>query len=479
MKKTLATIFSTLFVLFSLAGCGANNPANSESYEGHPRIVTLQIVGFNDFHGNTLDSETGLGISKTASVINEVTNNKLNTIILSQGDMWQGSAESNLTKGFIVTDWMSEQGFVSMTLGNHEFDWGEDRIKENAAIANFPFLGINVYNRSTNERPDYCKPSVIVQKNGVKVGIIGAIGDCYSSIAASKVKDVYFKAGTELDSLVKYEAKSLKEQGCDIVIYSVHDDDSAYNTELSKEYVDIVFEGHTHKNYIRKDDKGVYHLQGAGYNNSFSYAKLEVDTKNDTFKVTDIKSIFTHDYTKKVEPEVRSEALFEKYKSIIGNVRQPIAELTKRYYSEDLRQLVSQLYLETGLEEWKEKYNIFLGGGYLSCRSPYHLGAGEVSYADIFNLFPFDNTIQLCSLKGSDLKSRFMETDNENYFITYSDYGRANQENVNLNDTYYIVCDNYCSDYAPNKLTVVEEYSDPFLFARDLLLNYVSAGNLA
>ena len=89
---------------------------------------------------------------------------------------------------------------------------------------------------------------------------------------------------------MKYEAKSLKEQGCDIVIYSIHDDDAAYNIELSKEYVDIVFEGHTHKNYIRKDDKGVYHLQGAGYNNSFSYAKLEVDTKNDTFKVTDIKS---------------------------------------------------------------------------------------------------------------------------------------------------------------------------------------------
>ena len=248
MKKTLATIFSTLFVLFSLAGCTNNAQVNSESYEGHPRIVTLQIVGFNDFHGNTLDSETGLGISKTASVINQVTNNKLNTIILSQGDMWQGSAESNLTKGFIVTDWMSEQGFVSMTLGNHEFDWGEDRIKENAEIANFPFLGINVYNHSTNERAPYCQPSVIVQKNGVKVGIIGAIGDCYSSIAASKVKDVYFKTGTELDSLVKYEAKSLKDQGCDIVIYSVHDDDSAYNIELSKEYVDIVFEGHTHKN---------------------------------------------------------------------------------------------------------------------------------------------------------------------------------------------------------------------------------------
>lgn len=479
MKKILATIFSTLFVLFSLAGCTNNAQANSESYEGHPRIVTLQIVGFNDFHGNTLDSETGLGISKTASVINEVTNNKLNTIILSQGDMWQGSAESNLTKGFIVTDWMSEQGFASMTLGNHEFDWGEDRIKENAEIANFPFLGINVYNRSTNERPDYCKPSVIVQKNGVKVGIIGAIGDCYSSIAASKVKDVYFKTGTELDSLVKYEAKSLKEQGCDIVIYSIHDDDSAYNTELSKDYVDIVFEGHTHNAYIHSDSKGVYHFQGAGYNKTFPYAKLEVDTKNDTFKIVEKRQITTLDYLKSAENETRSEALFEKYRHIIGNARTPIANLNSSYGSDFLRNIISQLYLDLGLEEWKEKYNIFLGGGYLSCRSPYHLGSGEVSYADIYSLFPFDNTIQLCSLKGSDLKSRFIETDNKNYFITYSDYGKANQENVNLNDTYYIVCDNYCSDYAPNKLTVVEEYSDPFLFARDLLLNYVSAGNLA
>ena len=53
MKKTLATIFSTLFILFSLAGCGVHDQVNYESYEGHPRIVTLQIVGFNDFHGNT------------------------------------------------------------------------------------------------------------------------------------------------------------------------------------------------------------------------------------------------------------------------------------------------------------------------------------------------------------------------------------------------------------------------------------------
>ena len=479
MKKTLATIFSTLFILFSVVGCGNKTNKSSESYQGHPRIVTLQLAAFNDVHGNAIDSETGLGISKTATLINQLTNNKENTILISQGDMWQGSAESNLTKGFLMTEWMSQQGFVSMTLGNHEFDWGEERIKENAAVANFPFLGINVYNHSTNERPEYCKPSVIIERGGAKIGIIGAAGDNYSSISASKVKDVYFKTGTELDSLVKHEAKLLKEQGCDMVIYSIHDDDSAYNLELSKEYVDLVLEGHTHKSYIRKDDKGVYHMQGGGYNKSFSYAKIEIDTLNDTCKVYDAKSVYTNDYAKNTNVEVRTEALFEKYSEIIGDARKPLATLEYRYESDYLRELISRLYLQEGLVEWGNDYTIFLGGGYLSCRSPYHLGYGEVSYADIYNLFPFDNNIQLCSLKGSDLRQRFTETDNENYFVSYSEFGDNTKDNIDPNETYYIVTDTYCSDYTPNHLTVVTEYHDANFYARDLVASYITNGYLA
>ena len=90
-----------------------------------------------------------------------------------------------------------------MTVGNHEFDWGTSYIKTNAGLANFPYLGINVYSNTTNQRVDYLDPSVIINKNGAKIGIIGAIGDCYSSISASMVQDVYFKVGDDLTNLVK------------------------------------------------------------------------------------------------------------------------------------------------------------------------------------------------------------------------------------------------------------------------------------
>ena len=182
-------------------------------------------------------------------------------MLLSSGDMWQGSAESNLTKGNIVTDWMNEMDFAAMTLGNHEYDWGEEAVIANSELAKFPFLAINVYDRDTNERVDYCEASVMVEYSGVQIGIIGAIGDCYSSISADKVQDIYFKTGSELTALVKAESEKLRSEGADIVVYSIHDGygksidaegimvkdeqiSSYYDISLSDGYVDLVFEGH-------------------------------------------------------------------------------------------------------------------------------------------------------------------------------------------------------------------------------------------
>jgi len=478
MKKVVSLTLTIAALSLSLFGCNNNkNNGKASNQTDSSHTVNLQIVAFNDLHGNAIDSDTGLGLAKTTSLINELTKYSSNRLIVSQGDMWQGSAESNLTHGQLVTEWMNEQGFVSMTLGNHEFDWGQDDIIANKELANFPFLAINIYSTETNSLVSYCQPSTITEVGGAKIGIIGAIGDCYSSISSSKVKDIYFKVGDELTSLVKAEAKTLKEQGCDFIIYSIHDGDSAYNLELSDGYVDLVLEGHTHKSYIKKDDKGVYHVQGGGYNKSVPYINLDIDTVKNTFEVKDIKTVYTNDFLSLKDSEETLE-LFAKYNDAIGSAREPIGYNSSRRDSTFLRNLVSELYLKAGLEKWGEQYDIFLGGGYISCRSPYYLPSGDVSYADLYNLFPFDNDIQLCSIKGNYLLSQFINTENENYFIYYSEYGEGLVNNVDNNETYYLVTDSYCSDFAPNNLTVVETYNQESYYARDLLKDYIVAGGL-
>ena len=147
----------------------------------------------------------------------------------------------------------------------------------------------------------------------------------------------------------------------------------------------------------------------------------------------------------------------------------------KTRYSDQIKQKVADLYLAYGLERWGEQYDLVLGGGFISTRSPYDLAAGEVQYADLQMLLPFDNQIVLCSIKGSDLLSKFINTNNSNYYITLSDFGKEMQGSIDRNATYYIVTDSYCSSYAPNRLTVIDTY-DADTFARDLIAQYIKDG---
>ena len=102
-------------------------------------IVVLDLFSINDLHGKVLDASSHPGVDEMTTYLKSAYQTEDHVLILSSGDMWQGSAESNLTRGGIVTEWLNELGVVSMTLGNHEYDWGEAMIEQNAALAEFPF----------------------------------------------------------------------------------------------------------------------------------------------------------------------------------------------------------------------------------------------------------------------------------------------------------------------------------------------------
>lgn len=129
------------------------------------------------------------------------------------------------------------------------------------------------------------------------------------------------------------------------------------------------------------------------------------------------------------------------------------------------------------VESEGDKYDIVLGGGFTSVRSPYNLWDGDVTYGDLQSLFPFDNQLTLCEISGRNLKFKFFETSNSDYYICYGDYGEQVRQNIDLNAKYYIIVDTFTAYYKPNGLTVVEEY-DPNVFARDLLADYVKNGGL-
>lgn len=455
-------------------------------------IVYVDFYAVNDLHGKIADGDSQPGVDELSTYLKNARIKDDHVILLSTGDMWQGSSESNMTKGLITTEWMNEMDFVGMAIGNHEYDWGEEPIEDNFAIAEFPFLAINIYDRDTNKLAEYCQPSVVVEAGGLQIGIIGAIGDCYSSIADGKAQSVYFKVGDDLTDLVKAESERLRKEGVDCIVYALHDGygenvsemtgampaskfKSYYDVELSDGYVDLVFEGHTHREYILKDEHGVYHLQHRGDNSGgISHVELAINSINNDISVN-LASLVETDSYEDLPDDAVVENLLDKYKDQIGSANEVLG--TNKYFRDGdiLRQIVAKLYYEAGEEKWGDKYDIVLGGGYISVRNPYDLEKGDVTYSELQTLFPFDNELVLCSIKGKDLLSRFINNDNADYFIAYGDYGESVKDNIDPNKTYYIVTDTYSSTYSSNRLTEVAKY-EAGVFARDLLAEFAEEG---
>lgn len=451
---------------------------NIQMNDNKKENITFELFNFNDLHGTIEDSETTAGIERISTYIKNVKANNPNTIVLSSGDMYQGGGVSNITKGLLVTDWMNDLGFSSFTIGNHEFDWGVSTLLNNIERASFPFLGINVYSRSTSTKVDWLESSLTVIKDGIKFGIIGSIGDCYNSILNSRVKDYYFVVGKELTNLVKNEALRLKnEENCDYIIYSTHADYSEYDVTLSKNYVDLVFEGHSHQNYVKTDENDILHLQTNGYDKQISNVSLSYSPTTDTFTTTKYENISTSELLSN-EKDASTTNIFLSYKETTDKLYEVIGTNKEKRTSSFLCQLVADQYLKHGLNKWKNSYDIFLAGGYLAARSPYNLEAGDVTLNDLYALFPFDNDIVLCSISGSKLKSRFL-TSVTNYYVSLSTYGELNKDSVIDSETYYIITDSYSSEYSYNGLTYIDTYSLSGYYARDALYDYIKLGGLA
>ncbi|MBQ7416273.1 MAG: metallophosphoesterase [Oscillospiraceae bacterium] len=502
-KRILAWL---LAVALLLGGCGIVADGNKEQpcdshtdanyngecdWCGHSVMTTVDFYTVNDLHGKVADGENHPGVDELTTFFKNAHETDDNVVILSAGDMWQGSSESNLTHGLLMTDWMNRVGFVAMTLGNHEYDWGESYIEENQAFAEFPFLAINIYERATNEPVDYCRPSVVVEADGIQIGIIGAMGDCYSSIAADKVEDVYFKTGAALTALVKEESDRLRSEGVDFIVYVLHDGygrsagstattvapsqmASYYDVALSDGYVDLVFEGHTHQQYLIMDQYGVYHLQNRGDNKGgISHVEVEFNTVTGSFNVRQKELIRTDSYERLPDDSIVDE-LLDKYEDQVSVGNQIVGRNARKRNGDYLCQTAADLYYQVGMERWGSAYPIVLGGGYLNVRSPYSLAAGDVKYSQLQSLFPFDNDLVLCSVSGRDLLDKFINSKHDSYFIC----GDAQRmKDVDPAGTYYIVVDTYTSSYAPNRLTVVEEYTSG-VYARDLLADYIGKGGM-
>ncbi len=125
------------------------------------------------------------GSARVANTVNSVRSavGAGNVLLVDAGDQMQGSLLSNLWYGVPVIDTYNTMGYNAATLGNHEFDWGQDELKARIGEANYPYVAANLVVNDTGNcatagwtSPSFVTPYAIQTvgtPTSVKVGFIG------------------------------------------------------------------------------------------------------------------------------------------------------------------------------------------------------------------------------------------------------------------------------------------------------------------
>jgi 5'-nucleotidase len=237
MKK-LFTAF-TLFV-FVLAG--------NIIYAGN-----FTILHTSDVHAHVLPVASGSeevgGYARIKAYKDGLEKQGHHVLMLSSGDVFQGTFFYKFFQGIPEMEFMNETGYAAMTLGNHEFDGGQEALAEALTYANFPVLAANIRFKKIPELQMQLKPWVMVNagppSDPIKVGIIGLTVENLAEIVPGVfVKDIDVIKAEE--ALEKY-LPVVKNAGADVILVLAHLGWER-EVELFDKFpeIDGILGGHTH-----------------------------------------------------------------------------------------------------------------------------------------------------------------------------------------------------------------------------------------
>ena len=388
--------------------------------------LTVDIYATNDVHGQIESDGNRMSIAYLGSYMKNKSKDD-NTLLLDQGDSWQGSIYSNHNRGALVNDVMTAAHYDARTVGNHDFDWGVEPLIANTARAyngyTIPVLAANVYDynfstktEGTNFQSDIGQKTVTYTlENGLKVGIVGIIGqDQITSITSSYVQDICFKNHIPV---IKEEATKLRNEGCDIVILSAHTGQEDLAGNGLENYVDLALCGHTHR-YETDNEGDLYYAQFGAYNERIGHITLTYDLSTRSVSNTSISAISKSQVENSViAPDSEISSIVNSYNDECREEAEVLlANNTESFsQSEQAANLMCKAMMDKCISEG---YNNVVLAYCNTARKA--LPYGMWKYSDIYTSFPFDNVVYIVTVKGSDILNEVRSYNNVCYNSTFN-----------------------------------------------------------
>ncbi|ETI68467.1 hypothetical protein BAVI_12279 [Neobacillus vireti LMG 21834] len=462
--------------------------------------VSVKLLSVNDLHGKidvtgTVNNvDYGRADYLTTYLKARKATNPDNTLIIHSGDMIGGSSPvSALLQDEPTVEIMHAIGFDVGTVGNHEFDEGTQELlrmihggdhpngTKGYKGMNFPVVAANVEYKDTGKL--VFDPYAIKEVAGVKIGFIGvATVETPNMVMATGIQDIRF---TDEAAAVNKYTEELKAQGIKAIVVLAHvpGDQSGETAtgqiaKLAKsvdDEVDVIIAAHNHvKLNAIVDNKLV--VQAWEYGKAFADIDLKIDpvTGDIVEKHAEIVDVIQKDVT----PDPEISAILAKYHKMVGPILNEVVGVASvpmdgGYPIKGIigDNALGNLIADGMNYEMKSDFALMNGGGIRDI-----LGKGEITWENLFNIQPFNNTLISVTIPGSALEP-ILNAQISSYGpdvsiggFSYTWNSRTNKvvniylpdgTPIDKNKTYSLTVNNYMYEHATDKYKIRQYGKDP------------------
>ena len=372
--------------------------------------VHITILHTNDMHArvqSTDDEGKTIGMDWLAGAIWAQKEADEDTLALDAGDTFHGSAFINLSRGSNMAMLMNLSGYDAMTPGNHDFNFGSQRLVELAGMLNFPVLSANLMDK---DKTQYIfRPYKSYDFNGVKVAVIGlTTPETAYKTNPLNVKDVAFSDPVA----VARELMPKLRASHDVVIGLMHmgmDKSSVITSEQLAKAVpgfDIIIDGHSHTTLSKGLKVGNTLICQTGWH-GYALGKVELVVKDHKLRKAQASLLNRQGVEKLAQKpdEGVQQALQEINAQVKMETETVVAESPRTLTA--AREIVRAQESELGnlaadaLRQATGADVAMVNGGSLRTALP----AGKITKGAVLDIFPFNNRVITLAVDGKTLKS--------------------------------------------------------------------------
>ena len=447
MKKLLCSLFALSAVSTAMA-----------------QEVNIKLLGTSDVHGRIVPWSYGADVedksgsyAQIATYVKDVRKNNKNVVLVEVGDAIQDNQidvfakDKKYYKDHPIPKVLNEMNYDIFVLGNHEFNFGMKALDEILKDIKAKKLTANFYHKKNDKR--YIDATTIIEKDGVKLGIIGLSTPMSAKFEedTGNLKDMKFTSPTEE---ARTQVEKLKAKGVDAIIAVTHmgidNENNIPDTGMrdvinAVDGIDVVIAGHMHKDVPSETIKNTLITEPHRYGTVVSEVDLTFDI-NDKKEVKLVKKESKTVPVKELEADKKIAEIYKPYHEKLRELNNVvIGQTANEMVPQETKHGVSAAFSrDTGLSSFINDVEQHYSGADVVTFSFDHqkarMNKGDIKKKDIiFNYRYAGGDVTVYELTGKQLKE-YMEW-SANYFDTIQPGDTEYRYNAERKKSKYVTYD--------------------------------------